>query len=185
VGQVARILGCRAVGIAGGADKCGYVMQELGFDACIDHHGAGLPERLAAACPAGIDVYFESVGGAVFDAVLPLLNPRARVAVCGLIALYNETAPPAGPDRLGALLGTILRRRLRVQGFIISEDYAGRQAEFVAAMTPWLAAGRIRYREDVIEGLANAPQALIGMLTGQNFGKLVVHIADATQSGGR
>ncbi len=176
VGQVARILGCKVVGIAGGADKCRFVTAELGFDACIDHHTEGLPARLAAACPHGIDVYFENVGGAVFDAVLPLLNVRARIPVCGLIALYNDAAPPPGPDRTGLLLGTILRRRLRVQGFINSEDYAGRQAEFLAAMSPWLAAGQIRYREDVIEGLANAPQAFIGMLTGKNFGKLVVRM---------
>jgi len=179
VGQVARILGCKVIGIAGGAEKCRFVTAELGFDACVDHHGAGLPARLAAACPQGIDVYFENVGGAVFDAVLPLLNSCARVPVCGLIALYNETAPPAGPDRLGLLLGTILKRRLRVQGFIVSEDYAGRQSEFVAAMSPWLAAGKIKYREDVIEGLANAPQAFIGMLTGGNFGKLVVRTGSA------
>ena len=176
VGQVARILGCRVVGIAGGAEKCRFVTTELGFDACIDHHGPDLPARLAAACPQGIDVYFENVGGAVFDAVMPLLNPRARVAVCGLIALYNETAAPAGPDRLGLLLGTILRRRLRVQGFIVSEDYAGRQAEFLAAMTPWLAAGKIKYREDIVAGLRQAPEAFIGMLTGGNFGKLVVRM---------
>jgi NADPH-dependent curcumin reductase CurA len=183
VGQVARILGCRVIGIAGGPDKCRFVTDELHFDECIDHRGGGLPARLAAACPRGIDVYFENVGGAVFDAVLPLLNVRARIPVCGLIALYNETAPPPGPDRLGLLLGTILRRRLRMQGFIISEDYAGREAEFVAAITPWLAAGKISYREDIIEGLANAPQAFIGMLTGGNFGKLIVHMDTPPRAG--
>ncbi len=184
VGQVARILGCKVIGIAGGADKCHFVTKDLGFDACVDHHGEDLPTRLAIACPQGIDVYFENVGGAVFDAVLPLLNSRARIAVCGLIALYNENTPPPGPDRLGFLLGTILKRRLRVQGFIVSEDFAGRQAEFIAAMTPWLAAGKIKYREDVIEGLANAPAAFIGMLTGGNFGKLVVRM-DATPVQGK
>jgi hypothetical protein len=183
VGQVAGILGCKVIGIAGGPEKCRFVTAELGFDACIDHHGAGLPARLATACPQGIDVYFENVGGAVFDAVLPLLNVRARIPVCGLIALYNEAAPLPGPDRSGLLLGTILRRRLRMQGFIISEDYAGRQAEFMAAMSPWLAAGKIKYREDVIEGLANAPQAFIGMLTGGNFGKLVVRIGAVPAQG--
>ena len=180
VGQVARIRGCKVVGIAGGADKCRFVTAELGFDACVDHRGKDLPARLAAACPQGIDVYFENVGGAVFDAVLPLLNVRARIPVCGLIALYNDTAPPAGPDRLGLLQGTILRRRLRMQGFIISEDYADRQAEFATTMTAWLAAGEVKYREDVIEGLANAPQGFIDMLTGGNFGKLVVHMPDTS-----
>ena len=183
VGQVAKILGCRVVGIAGGAEKCRFVTTELGLDDCLDHHQDGLPARLAAACPRGIDVYFENVGGAVFDAVLPLLNVRARVPVCGLIALYNQVAPPAGPDRSGLLLGTILRRRLRVQGFIVSEDYAGREAQFLAVMTPWLAAGRVRYREDVVEGLANAPQAFIGLLTGANFGKLVVQVGPPASLG--
>jgi NADPH-dependent curcumin reductase CurA len=180
VGQVARILGCKVIGIAGGAEKCRFVTTELGFDDCIDHRGAGLPARLAGACPHGIDVYFESVGGAIFDAVLPLLNERARIPVCGLIALYNESALPPGPDRSALLLGTILRRRLRMQGFIISEDYAGRQAEFIAAMRPWLETGKVKYREDVVDGLANAPQAFIGMLTGGNFGKLVVRMGDAS-----
>jgi NADPH-dependent curcumin reductase CurA len=183
VGQVARLLGCKVVGIAGGAEKCRFVTGELGFDACIDHHGAGLPARLVTACPQGIDVYFESVGGAVFDAVLPLLNVRARIPVCGLIALYNDAALAPGPDRTGLLLATILRRRLRMQGFIVSEDYAGRQAEFVAVMNPWLAAGKIKYREDVIEGLANAPGAFIGMLSGSNFGKLVVHMGTTPAQG--
>jgi NADPH-dependent curcumin reductase CurA len=180
VGQVAKILGCRVVGIAGSTEKCRFVAEELGFDMCIDHHAEDLPQRLASACPRGIDVYFENVGGEVFDAVLPLLNARARIPVCGLIALYNETAPPPGPDRLGLLQRTILKRRLRMQGFIISEDYAGRQAEFTAAMTPWLAAGRIKYREDVVAGLANAPQAFIGLLSGQNFGKLIVRVGAAS-----
>jgi NADPH-dependent curcumin reductase CurA len=176
VGQVAKILGCKVIGIAGGAEKCRYVTAELGFDACIDHHGADLPARLAAACPQGIDVYFENVGGAVFDAVLPLLNTLARIPVCGLIAIYNQTALPPGPDRSGLLLTTILKRRLRMQGFIITEDYAGRQGEFIAAIGPWLASGKIKYREDVVAGLANAPQAFIGMLGGANFGKLVVRM---------
>ncbi len=183
VGQVAKIRGCKVVGIAGGTEKCRFVTAELGFDACIDHHAPELPARLAAACPRGIDVYFENVGGAVFDAVLPLLNARARIPVCGLISLYNETALPPGPDRLGLLFGAILTRRLRVQGFIISEDYGGRQPEFVAAMSQWLAAGQIKYREDVIEGLENAPQAFIGMLTGGNFGKLVVRMGGAPTQG--
>ncbi|MEO8161156.1 MAG: zinc-binding dehydrogenase, partial [Arenimonas sp.] len=126
VGQIAKITGCRVVGIAGGVEKCRYVVEELGFDACIDHHATDLKQQLAAACPAGIDVYFESVGGAVFNAVLPLLNARARVPVCGLIAQYNDTALPTGPDRMGLLVGAILRKRIRMQGFINWNDYGPR-----------------------------------------------------------
>ena len=183
VGQVAKLLGCRVVGIAGGPDKCRFVTTELGFDACVDHRDAGLPAHLAAACPQGIDVYFENVGGAVFDAVLPLLNVRARVPVCGLISLYNENAPVPGPDKTGLLLAAILRRRLRFQGFIVSEDYAGREAEYVNVMSEWLAAGKVHYREDIVDGLANAPQAFIGLLTGGNFGKLIVRMGKAAING--
>ncbi len=189
VGQLAKLHGCRAVGIAGGAEKCGYVVDELGFDACVNHHQGphrihlegqptgDLPTRLATACPNGIDVYFESVGGAVFDAVMPLLNPRARVPVCGLIAHYNDTALPPGPDRLGALMGLLLRRRITMRGFIIFDDYAERYGEFVAAMTPLVNDGKIKFREDVVAGLENAPEAFIGLLHGANFGKLVVQVA--------
>jgi NADPH-dependent curcumin reductase len=179
VGQLAKLHGCRAVGIAGGAEKCAYVVDELGFDACIDHHGDQLPARLAAACPRGIDVYFESVGGAVFDAVMPLLNPRARVPVCGLISNYNDTALPSGPDRMGALVGLLLRRRIKMQGFIIFEDYGERYGEFSAAMAPLVDAGKIKFREDVVFGLENAPEAFIGLLQGANFGKLVIQVAPA------
>ncbi len=179
VGQIARIKGCRAVGIAGGADKCRYVVEELGFDACIDHHGADLPARLAAACPKGIDVYFESVGGPVFDAVMPLLNARARIPVCGMIAAYNDTALPAGPDRLGLLMGLILRKRIRMQGFIIFDDYGPRFGEFFAQMSAWVKEGKIRHREDIVDGLEKAPEAFIGLLKGKNFGKLLVKVTDA------
>jgi NADPH-dependent curcumin reductase CurA len=179
VGQIARIKGCRAVGIAGGADKCRYVVEELGFDACIDHHGADLPARLAAACPKGIDVYFESVGGPVFDAVMPLLNAKARIPVCGMIAAYNDTALPAGPDRLGLLMGLILRKRIRMQGFIIFDDYGPRFGEFFAQMSAWVKEGRIKHREDIVDGLEKAPEAFIGLLKGKNFGKLLVKVADA------
>lgn len=179
VGQIARIKGCRVVGIAGGAEKCRYVVEELGFDACIDHHAADLRKQLAAACPAGIDVYFENVGGAVFDAVLPLLNARARVPVCGLIAHYNDTALPPGPDRLGLLMGAILRKRLRVQGFIIWNDYGPRFGEFFGQMSAWVRSGHVKFREDVVDGLENAPQAFIGLLEGKNFGKLVVRVGEA------
>ena len=177
VGQIAKLKGARAVGIAGGADKCRYVVDELGFDACIDHRAPDFPQQLAAACPAGIDVYFENVGGAVFDAVLPLLNAKARVPVCGLIADYNATALPPGPDRLGLLARTILTKRIKMQGFIIFDDYGPRYGEFLAQMSEWLKDGKIKFREDVVDGLENAPQAFSGLLEGKNFGKLVVRVA--------
>jgi NADPH-dependent curcumin reductase CurA len=176
VGEIAKLKGCHAVGIAGGAEKCRYVTDELGFDACVDHHLEDFPQQLEAACRQGIDVYFESVGGAVFDAVLPLLNTKARIPLCGLIAQYNATALPAGPDRLGLLTGTLLTKRIRMQGFIIFDDYGARFGEFLAPMSEWVRQGHIRYREDMVEGLENAPQAFIGMLGGSNFGKLVVRI---------
>jgi NADPH-dependent curcumin reductase CurA len=176
VGQIAKLKDCRSVGIAGGPEKCRYVVEQLGFDACIDHHGANVAAELAAACPDGIDVYFESVGGAVFDAVLPLLNASARVPVCGLIAYYNDTALPNGPDRLGLLARTILTRRIRMQGFIIFDDYGHRYGEFMQQMSQWVQAGKIKFREDIVEGLDQAPEAFIGMLKGKNFGKLVVRV---------
>lgn len=177
VGQIAKIKGCRSVGIAGGAEKCRYVVEELGFDACIDHRSADFPKQLTAACPKGIDVYFESVGGAVFDAVLPLLNPRARIPLCGLIANYNDTGHPKGPDRLGVFARAVLSKRLKVQGFIIFNDYAPRFGEFAGQMESWIWENRIKYREDIVEGLENAPEAFIGLLTGKNFGKLVIRVA--------
>jgi NADPH-dependent curcumin reductase CurA len=175
VGQIARIKGARAVGIAGGPDKCRYV-SELGFDACIDHRAEDLAGRLKAACPNGIDVYFENVGGKVFDAVFPLLNRFARLAVCGLIAHYNDAAPPPGPNRVPSLLRAVLTKRLTVQGFLIS-DFAPRQREFLADMSAWLRDGRVGYREDIVDGLENAPRALVGLLRGENFGKLLVRVA--------
>lgn len=177
VGQIARLKGCRSVGIAGGAEKCRYVVEQLGFDACIDHHSANFAAELAAACPRGIDVYFENVGGAVFDAVLPLLNVSARVPVCGLIANYNDTALPPGPDRLGLLARTLLTRRIKMQGFIIFDDYGHRYGEFLPQMSQWLQEGKIKFREDIVDGLDQAPQAFIGLLKGDNFGKLVVRVA--------
>ena len=179
VGQIARIRGCRVVGVAGGAEKCRYVTEELGFDACIDHRAADFAEQLAAACPNGIDVYFENVGGKVFDAVLPLLNVGARVPLCGLIAQYNATSLPAGPDRLPLLMGTLLTRRIRMQGFIIFDDYGDRYPAFVQEMGRWVQEGRVKFREDRVTGLEQAPEAFIGMLQGNNFGKLVVQLGDA------
>jgi hypothetical protein len=176
VGQIARLKGCRAVGIAGGAEKCRYVIEVLGFDDCIDHRAPDFAARLAQACPQGIDVYFENVGGAVFDAVLPLLNARARIPLCGMIAHYNATSLPPGPDRLSLLQGTLLKKRIRMQGFIIFDDYGHRYDEFYRDMSAWLAQGRIHMREDIVDGLENAPAAFIGLLQGKNFGKLVVRV---------
>lgn len=178
VGQIAKIKGCRVVGVAGGAKKCRFVAAELGFDDCIDHHQADLDQRLSMACPKGIDVYFENVGGKVFDAVLPLLNPAARIPVCGLIAHYNDTELPEGPDRLGLLTRTLLVKRIKMQGFIIFDDYSHRYDEFFSQMSPWVKEGKIRFREDIVDGLENAPEAFIGLLAGKNFGKLIIQVAN-------
>jgi NADPH-dependent curcumin reductase CurA len=177
VGQIARLKGARVVGIAGGADKCRYAVEELGLDACLDHREPALAERLAAACPDGIDVYFENVGGAVFDAVLPRLNDHARVPVCGVIAHYNDKTLPPGPNRLPLAMSIVLQRRVRVQGFIILDHYADRYDAFRRDMGEWIATGRVKLREDVVAGLENAPAAFIGLLEGRNFGKLVVQVA--------
>ena len=178
VGQIGKIKGCRVVGVAGGAEKCRHAIEVLGFDACLDHKADDFAEQLAKACPAGVDIYYENVGGKVFDAVLPLLNTSARIPVCGLIANYNLTGLPAGPDRMGLLMRTVLTKRLKIQGFIIFDDYAPRYGEFARDMNSWLASGQIKYREDMVEGLENAPEAFIGLLEGKNFGKLVVRVGD-------
>ena len=178
VGQVARIKGLKVVGVAGGADKCRYVVDELGFYACIDHKRADFAEQLAQACGAGVDIYFENVGGKVFDAVLPLLNPKARIPVCGLIAQYNAQEAPPGPDRMPLLQRTLLTKRVRMQGFIVFDDYGDRHSEFAKAMAPWVRDGKVKFREDVVEGLEQAPEAFIGLLEGRNFGKLVVRVAN-------
>ena len=181
VGQIAKLKGCRVVGIAGGAAKCSYAVETLSFDACIDHHHTELDQRLATACPGGIDVYFENVGGKIFDAVLPLLNPRSRIPLCGLIALYNGDREAEGKYRTAEVMGTLLKRRVRVQGFIIFDDYAQHYGEFQKQMSEWFASGKIRYREDVVNGLENAAEAFIGLLSGKNFGKLVVRVSPDEQ----
>lgn len=178
VGQIGKLKGCKVIGIAGGAEKCRYVVEELGFDACIDHKATDFAQQLEKACSAGIDIYYENVGGAVFDAVLPLLNPRARIPVCGLIARYNDTELPDGPDRLPLLQSIILRKRIRMQGFIIFDDYATHFDDFLQEMTPWVEQGKIKFREDLVDGLENAPQAFIGLLEGKNFGKLVIRVSN-------
>lgn len=177
VGQIAKIKGLRAVGIAGGADKCRYVTDVLDFDDCLDHRAPDLPGRLAAACPDGIDIYFENVAGPVLDAVLPLLNTFARIPVCGTIAHYNDTAPPPGPDKLPAVWRMILTKRLRVQGLLVT-DFAALHGDFLRDMPQWVKQGRVKYREDIVDGFENAPRALIGLLRGENFGKLVVRVAE-------
>ncbi len=178
VGQIAKIKGCRVVGIAGGEKKCRSAVEDLGFDACVDHHAEDFPRKLADACPQGIDVYFELVGGKVFEAVLPRLNVRARVPLCGLIAHYNDTDTPPGPNRLPRVMSTMLVRRITMKGFIIFDDYGPRYDEFAAAMGAWVKEKKIGFREDVVDGLENAPDAFIGMLEGKNFGKLVIRAAD-------
>jgi NADPH-dependent curcumin reductase CurA len=174
VGQIAKIRGCRAVGVAGSRMKCDFVTGELGFDACLDHSAPDFAEQLRAACPDGIDIYWENVGGRVFEAVLPLLNDFARVPVCGLIAWYNATELPPGPDRTPYLLRQTLTRRLTIRGFIVFDFERG---SFLDEVGQWIREGRLNYREDVREGLEGAPDAFIGLLEGENFGKLMIRLA--------
>jgi NADPH-dependent curcumin reductase CurA len=176
VGQIAKLKGCKVIGIAGGDTKCKYAVDILGFDACLDHYSDDLAEQLATACASGIDVYFENVGGKVFDAVMPLLNSSARIPLCGLISQYNATELPSGPDRLSLLMGTLLIKRIKMQGFIVFDDYGHRYNEFSEQMAKWLMAGDIKYKEHLVEGLENSVDAFIGLLKGDNFGKLVVRV---------
>jgi hypothetical protein len=169
-GQLARRAGSRVVGIAGGADKCRYVTQEFGFDSCVDHRGGDLGAALDAACPKGIDVYFENVGGDVQRAVYPRLNDFGRMIMCGMIAEYNDTEPRAGPSLVAAV-----RKRLKIQGFIVS-DHAALRAEYLAMAAPLVRSGGLKYREDLVEGIDQAPAAFIGLLQGKNFGKLIVRL---------
>ncbi len=177
VGQIARIRGARVVGIAGSDEKCRYTVNELGFDSCINHRTDDFADQLAEACPQGIDLYFENVGGAVQQAVLPLLNEHARIPLCGLIAHYNDAGLPDGPDRSPLIWRQMLVKRLKVQGFIIM-DHQHEYPVFQREMSQWLAEGRIHYREDVVDGLEQAPAAFLRMLEGGNFGKLVVKVAE-------
>ena len=172
VGQIAKLKGCRVVGIAGGNDKCEYVAKELGFDACVDYKAGDLTARLQAACPKGIDVYFENVGGEVLDSVLTLLNPFARIPLCGLISQYNATDVPGGPN-----WRVLLTNRVLVKGFIVS-DHLDRMPAFLQDVGQWVREGKIKYREDIVTGLENAPNAFIGLLQGKNFGKLIVKVGD-------
>lgn len=174
VGQIGKLKGCRVIGIAGGEEKCQFAKETLGFDECIDHKATDFAEQLAKVCHNGIDIYFENVGGKVFDAVMPLLNTGARIPLCGLISQYNATSLPEGPDRMSMLMAQLLIKRIKMQGFIIFDDYGHRYGEFAADMTQWLAQGKTHYREHLVQGLENAPDAFIGLLEGKNFGKMVV-----------
>jgi NADPH-dependent curcumin reductase CurA len=171
VGQLAKIKGCRAVGVAGSAEKCRYVVEELGFDACINYKTDDLVPALKEACPKGVDVYFENVGGAVFAAILRVINDGARIPLCGIISEYNATGNPAGPN-----LRPLLVHRAMIKGFIVS-DHNDRAPAFVQEVAPLVMSGRIKFREDIVDGLDNAPTAFIGLLAGKNFGKLMVRVS--------
>jgi len=171
VGQIARIKGARAVGVAGPPEKCEYVVKELGFDACVSYRSSNLAAELKAACPNGIDVYFDNVGGDVLKAVMPQLNPFARIPLCGHIAQYSATELPPGPN-----LGVVVGMRVKIQGFIVS-DHAARLGDFLREASGWVRDGRLKYHEDVADGLENAPQAFIGLLRGKNLGKQLVRVA--------
>ncbi len=177
VGQLAKIKGCRAVGVAGSQAKCDYVVKELGFDACVSYRAPDLFAALKDACPKGIDVYFDNVGGDVLKTMLRLVNPFARIPLCGLISQYNAAELPPGPN-----MGSVLVNRVTVRGFIVS-DHVDRLPAFLADTAGWLREGRLKYREDVVEGLDQAPRAFIGLLRGENLGKMLVKVgADPTRS---
>ncbi|HEY1290559.1 MAG TPA: NADP-dependent oxidoreductase [Burkholderiales bacterium] len=171
VGQLARIWGCRAVGIAGGAAKCDYVRRELGFDACVDYKAGELAAALKEACPNGVDVYFDNVGGEIFDTLLARMNLRARVVVCGLISDYNATQAYGIRNWRAVLVN-----RIRLQGMIVF-DWKERYGEALGALAGYFGQGRLKYRESVVEGLDNAPRGLIALLKGENFGKQLVRLA--------
>ena len=176
VGQLARLAGARAVGIAGGAVKCHYLVTTLGFDAAVDRYAEDFARALQDVCPEGIDIYFENTGGTIWPAVLPLLNRYARVPVCGLVALYNGVQQ-VGHDWWQDTMLTVLRRSLLIRGFSNSEFASEHYGEFLREIEPLVARGEIRYREDIVEGLEAAPSAFVGLLEGRNFGKLIVKVA--------
>ena len=173
-GQIGKILGLRVVGIAGGPDKCRYITQELGFDAAIDYKNEPLYPALRRACPNGIDIHFENVGGTILETVLALINLKARVVLCGMISQYNNAAPTPGP----ATLGLLVAKRARMEGFIVT-DYREHFAEAVGILLGWHQAGKLKYRVDVVEGLENAPTALGRLFAGTNNGKLLVKVSDS------
>lgn len=172
VGQIAKALGCRVVGIAGGPEKCAWVVDELGFDACVDYRDKGYFKALSAACPDGVDVYFDNVGGSVLETVLLLMNTHGRVVCCGAISQY-DTADAKGPRNLP---GLVVMKRLRMEGFIVM-DFANDDPKALRALQSWVASGKIKITEDIVEGLENAPAALIGLLKGDNKGKRMVRVS--------
>ena len=177
-GQLARLRGARVVGIAGREEKCRFVVDELGYDACVSHLSPTFADDLRAACPAGIDVYFENVGGAVFDAVLPLFNPGARMTICGLIATYGDAA---GTDARAALMkrgeAIFKARGVTVRDLFVGDFVEGHHDAFLAEVAPQVASGQIKYREDIRQGLETVPACFAEMLRGDNFGKMLVQIA--------
>jgi hypothetical protein len=174
VGQLAKIKGCRAVGIAGGSAKCDWVVRELGFDACIDYKAGNIKDGLKAHCPKGVDVYFDNVGGEILDTVLTRIAMKARIVICGAISQYNATAPVKGPGNYLSLLVN----RARMEGMVVF-DYAARYPEAIAELAGYLRDGRLKSREDVVQGLENFPEALLKLFDGANFGKLVLEVAPA------
>jgi NADPH-dependent curcumin reductase CurA len=177
VGQIGKIHGCRVVGVAGAPDKCEHVVRAYGFDACVNYKVDDFEQRLARACPDGVDIYHENVGGKVLEAVRKHLNDFARIPVCGHIAHYNDIEAPPGPDRLPGLMSQILVNRLHIQGFI-QFDYLHRTADFQRDMGTWIRDGKVRYQEDIVEGLANAVSAFQGLMQGRNRGKLLIQVSE-------
>ena len=175
VGQIGKIYGCRVVGVAGSEEKCNFTKSELGFDECVNYKDPDFKDKLKSACPNGIDIYWENVGGITFENVMPLLNDYARIPVCGLISLYNATSLPSGEDRLPLLFRQILTKRMMIKGFIVFNHYDQRD-ESIIELSKWIKEGKIKYKEDFVEGLENAPNAFIGLLNGKNFGKLIVKV---------
>jgi NADPH-dependent curcumin reductase CurA len=174
VGQIAKIKGCRVVGIAGSPEKCAWIQDELGFDVAINYRTQDVPLALAAACPNGIDVYFDNVGGEILDACLKLMNFKGRIPTCGLISEYNAETPVPGPYNYSM----ILMQRLRVEGFIVT-DNPERYAAAVVALGQWMAQGKIKVRTEIVDGLENALQTLKKIYTGANTGKLLIRVKDA------
>ena len=175
VGQIARIKGCRVVGFAGGPEKCRYVVEDLGFDGCVDHRRGALQKDLKALAPDGLDVIFENVGGEVFKTALRQMNLYARVVICGFVSGYNDTAPPEGPDILPELLGHMIVKRPVMSGLLVS-DFEHLRSKFEREVAGWIRDGSLKYREDIVQGLENAVTAFQGLLSGKNFGKLMVQV---------
>ena len=176
VGQIARLKGCNTVGIAGTAEKCRYTIEEFGFGTCLNYNDDDFDSQLKVACPNGIDIYFENVGGKVFDAAYNLMNDGGRIPVCGMISRYNDTSLPDGPDTLPRLMRAILTRRLLVKGYIVT-DHGDRLSTFLSDMSGWLKSGHVRYREDITEGLENAVSVFQGLLRGSNTGKSIIKVS--------